>query len=91
MKALISPNEVFNYKWVSSWEIKTTQEGNEFIPVYSEITNCQRVAQVVPDNEIFEVSLPLYWLDCDNNCVADQYYYKDGNINLKPQDVDRPN
>jgi hypothetical protein len=33
------------------------------------------VVQVEPDNQTFEIGLPLYWLDCPNNIVAYQYKY----------------
>jgi hypothetical protein len=88
MKALISPNELFTWTWISSW-IK--QEGSEsWQPVRSEIINCQRVAQVEPDNNVFPVAQPLYWIDCSDNCVADLWYYKDGQVQVKPQDLDMP-
>ena len=87
MKALISPNEVFTWTWVTSW----VQESNQWIPsATSSIENCQRVVEVKPDNEIFDVAQPLYWISCPDNCVADQYYYKDGQVQLKPQDVSVP-
>lgn len=35
----------------------------------------QRVAQVEPDNAIFEVSPPLFWFPCKDNVVADQWYF----------------
>ena len=87
MKALISPNEVFNYSWVSEW-FKNDQ--NKWEPIYSTIENCQRVAQTEPDNKIFDVAQPLYWIDCSEDCVADLLYYKDGQIQLKPQNVVKP-
>jgi hypothetical protein len=35
--------------------------------------NGYRVAQV--SNDTFEVANPLFWIDCDNNVVADHWYY----------------
>lgn len=32
-----------------------------------------RVAEVL--EQPFEVSSPLFWVDCDDACVADQWYY----------------
>jgi hypothetical protein len=87
MKALISPNEVSNYSYISSWN----QVGNVWQPVYSEILNCQRVAQVEPDNQAFPIAEPLYWFDCPDNCVADEWYFKDGQCYVKPQNVPQPN
>lgn len=34
-----------------------------------------RVAQVVEDDKTFEVGLPLYWRDCPDDCIADDYYF----------------
>lgn len=34
-----------------------------------------RVAQVCENDKTFEVGLPLYWNDCPDDCVADNYYY----------------
>jgi hypothetical protein len=87
MKALISPNEVFNYSYISSWN----QVGSVWQPVYSEILNCQRVAQVEPDNQAFPVAEPLHWVDCPDNCVADEWYFKDEQCYVKPQNVPQPN
>lgn len=35
----------------------------------------QRVAQVETNDKIFPVSLPLFWMDCDDFVIADQWYY----------------
>jgi hypothetical protein len=87
MKALISPNEVFNYSYISSWnEVNGVWE-----PVRTEILNCQRVAQVEPDNQTFPVAEPLYWFDCPDNCQADAWYFKDGQVAVKPADAPNPN
>lgn len=89
MKALISPNEVFNYSYISSWVQDSQTE--VWSPVYSEILAYQRVAQVEPDNKIFQVAEPLYWLDCPDDCKADLWYFKDGQVLVKPQDAPDPN
>lgn len=34
----------------------------------------ERVAQVVDNGETFPVAEPLYWLDCEDDVVADQWY-----------------
>jgi len=34
-----------------------------------------RVAQVEPDDNVFEVPEALFWVDCPDNCVADQWFY----------------
>jgi hypothetical protein len=80
MKALISPNESFTLIWISAWEGNT--------PIYSEILNCQRVAEVEP--EAFEVAPPLHWVDCPEDCKADKWYFKDGACYIKPTDVPKP-
>jgi hypothetical protein len=36
-------------------------------------TNGYRVAEVSPQG--FEVALPLFWVDCEDNVAADQFYY----------------
>jgi hypothetical protein len=83
MKALISPNEISNYSYISSWN----EVNGVWNPVYSEILNCQRVAQVEQDNQTFPVAEPLYWFDCPDNCVADAWYFKDGQVAVKPADA----
>jgi len=87
MKALISPNEIFNYTWISDW-FKNDQ--NKWEPIYSAIENCQRVAQVVTDNNTFEVALPLHWVDCPDECKPDEWYYKDSQVQLKPEGQPNP-
>jgi hypothetical protein len=80
MKALISPNEKFNLTWVSSWVLKDGQ----WVPIFSEIIDCFRVAEII--EQPFEVASPLFWVDCPNDCVADQWYYKDNQVFIKPLD-----
>jgi hypothetical protein len=71
-KALISKNESpVNY--ISGWV-----EGNPRIPIYSPIENSCRVAQVVNVGQEFEVFDTLMWVDCDDDVIADQFYF---NIN----------
>jgi hypothetical protein len=36
----------------------------------------QRIAQVEPDGQTFEVGLPLFWLPCADDVVADIWYYQ---------------
>lgn len=47
----------------------------------------ERVAQVVNDGETFPVADPLYWKDCADDVVADQWYLntKTNEILLIPQ------
>jgi hypothetical protein len=35
-----------------------------------------RVAQVEEDKNIFSVAEGLFWIDCDSNIVADEYWYE---------------
>lgn len=86
MKALISPKESFTLSWISSWQ----QVEGVWQPVYSEILNCQRVAEVLPDNQIFPVAPLLFWFDCPNDCVADRWYYKENAVYIKPSDAPKP-
>jgi len=34
-----------------------------------------RIAQVENENNIFEVAEGLYWIDCDDNVIADLWYF----------------
>jgi hypothetical protein len=75
-KALISTTESpVNY--ISGW----TQD-NPPVPIYAPIDNSCRVAQVVDIGNEFEVYKTLIWVDCNDNVIADQFYYNniDGNI-----------
>lgn len=65
-KALISTNESPIY-YVSAWE------GNPPEPILTPIENSCRVAEV--ESKTFEVAEPLFWVDCPDNCLADQWYY----------------
>ena len=87
MKALISPNEIINRQWVSSWN---QNEDDSWTPVYSTVVDVLRVAQVEPDDKIFEVADPLFWTDCPTDCVADYWYYKEGTCYIFPVDMRRP-
>lgn len=41
-----------------------------------------RVAEVI--DVAFEVAEPLFWVDCADNVVADQFYFTDGSIKAIP-------
>jgi hypothetical protein len=75
-KALISPNEQVSY--ISGWDGQN--------PVYTELG--QRVAEVC-DAE-FEVATPLFWLDCADDVVADQFYYDGTAIQAIPESPPKP-
>ena len=50
-----------------------------------------RVAQVEPDNAIFEVAVGLSWVDCANNIVADRWYFDSNDNQIKPVPVPTAN
>jgi hypothetical protein len=43
-----------------------------------------RVAQVEPEGQTFEVALPLFWTPCDDNVIADQFWYDPNDEIIKP-------
>lgn len=43
-----------------------------------------RVAQVEQDANMFPVAEPLFWADCPDNCVADQWFYCNGVVREVP-------
>jgi hypothetical protein len=95
MKALISPEEVFTWTWVTSWKWGTVVINGSQVPgwvpdITQSIEDCQRVAEVEPDDKVFEVAQPLHWVSCPDDCVADVWYFKDGEVHIKPTDVPRP-
>lgn len=93
MKALISPIEIFTHQWETSWSKEWYNNNKVFrwVPAtISEIENCQRVAQVEQDENVFDVAEPSFWVDCPEDCKADDWYYKDGQLHLKPVGVDYP-
>jgi hypothetical protein len=87
MKALISPSELFTYTQVTAWK----KEGNNWVPASFGVViqDCMRVAEVEPDDKVFEVAAPLYWVECPEDCKADLWYYKDG-LHKKPEDAPIP-
>jgi hypothetical protein len=50
------------------------------------VENGYRICQVEDADSTFEVAKDLFWLDCDNNIIADKYYYdpSDNKIKLIP-------
>jgi hypothetical protein len=75
-KTLISPNET-PIQYVSGWT-----EANPKEPIYSTYENSCRVAEVC-DAE-FEVAPPLFWVDCADDVVADQFYYDTATNQILP-------
>lgn len=70
MKALISPNES-PVQYISSW-VMDSQTGF-YKPVYSSLENSCRIAEV--EENQFPVAPPMNWVDCPNDCQADEWYY----------------
>ena len=44
----------------------------------------ERVAQVVPDDGTFPVGAPLFWTPCQDDCIADVWWYYQGTCQIKP-------
>tara|TARA_R110000868_G_scaffold199962_1_gene447136 strand:- start:374 stop:691 length:318 start_codon:yes stop_codon:yes gene_type:complete len=74
--ALISPNES-PIKYVSGWTLDVPAQ-----PIYTSISNSCRVAEVV--DQTFEVALPMFWFECQDDVVADQFYYNLGDNEIYP-------
>jgi hypothetical protein len=70
-KALIDPTT--QLQEVTGWTLNPNLSGPKYLPVLVTITNSARVAEVA--NQAFEVAPPLFWMDCADDVVADQWYY----------------
>jgi hypothetical protein len=55
---------------------------NELVYSYNGGLLGSRVAQVSETE--FAVAEPLFWIDCTNDCIADQWYYSEGQLYIKP-------
>ena len=77
MKALISPEEnpIFH---IISWS------GNPANPVMEAYPNSCRVAQVEPNEQTFPVADPMFWADCADDVIADQFYYNTATNEILP-------
>jgi hypothetical protein len=80
--ALISPNEQ-PIKYLSGWTTDTPPQ-----PIYTPIANSCRVAEV--EDQTFEVALPLFWTPCDDDVVADQWYYNTTDEQIYPVPTPAP-
>lgn len=56
---------------------------NEKVYSYDGIFLGFRVAEV--SNSIFDVASPLFWVDCPDECAADQWYYFEDQLYIKPE------
>jgi hypothetical protein len=87
MKALIDPTTT-NIQYISSWNAPVSPSTN-YTPVISVYANSARVCQVEADSQTFPVAEPLFWTNCPDNCVADQWYY-DTQTNSVNQIINAP-
>jgi len=83
-KALISSLESVSY--ISSW----APIGKNFAPVVTMIPNALRVAETAAEE--FPVYHTLFWVDCADDVVTDQYYWDSVQqlVIVKPQDAPYP-
>jgi hypothetical protein len=65
---------------ISPMEIRTDYKGDSGI----------RIAQVEPDDKIFEVAYPLHWIDCPDECIADVWWYFENICQIMPQPPEPP-
>jgi hypothetical protein len=71
--ALISTNEKTSY--ISSW----SKVDNKYEPVYTILGN--RIAET--NSKTFDVYHTLFWKECDDEVMADLYYYDDQTLTIK--------
>jgi hypothetical protein len=79
MKALISPDES-NIQYVSSWKTEE-KPPKSVISIYE---NSCRVAEVQEDVNIYPVGGNLFWITCQPEIVADQFYFDTKFREIKP-------
>jgi hypothetical protein len=75
MKSLIDPNASVQH--IISWT-----DTKPYKPVYEAYPNSARVCEVQETE--FDVSPPLFWIDCADDVVADQFYYDTTNQTINP-------
>lgn len=73
--ALIDPTVSVSH--VESWS--TTKPAHAVMTVYP---NSARVCEVA--DTPFDVGLPLFWVDCSDTVLADQFYYDTETAELLP-------
>ena len=70
-----------NAQYIGSW-VGTS-------PVYATYPNSARICEVT--DTPFEVNPSLIWVDCEDDVVADQYYYDKETQTIKPvENADAP-
>lgn len=75
MKSLIDPNTSVQH--IVSWT-----DTKPYKPVYETYLNSARVCEV--EEVEFDVAPPLFWVDCADDVVADQFYYDTVNLIINP-------
>ena len=83
MYALIDPNATEQY--ISSWN-DPVSPSTEYTPVITKIG--QRVCQV--EQEEFPVAPPLFWFECADDVVADQFYFDEPTQEILPVPPNAP-
>lgn len=74
MKAIIDPR-ITEIMYISSWKSVGVEPNIGYEPVYSYYSDSARVAEVQQDENVFPIAEPLFWTDCPDNCVQDDWYY----------------
>lgn len=70
--ALIDPTVVVDQ--LIAWEKNPDPSSPyKYVPVYTPIANSARVAETAASE--FPVAEPLFWVQCADDVVADQWYY----------------
>jgi hypothetical protein len=70
-KALIDTTTSVQY--IASWEEIPDTTPTQYNAIYETYPNSARVCEVT--DTTFEVYQTLIWVDCEDDVVADQYYY----------------
>ena len=74
-QALIDPTTQVDA--LTSWTPNPDPLGKpKYFPVMTPIDNSARVAEVVPNGSAFPVAIPLFWTNCADDVVADQFLYE---------------
>lgn len=63
-------------QYCSGWELVN----NKYVPIITTIENSARVCEVI--DQPFPVASPLFWTECDDNILADQWYYNTASSNI---------
>lgn len=85
-KALIDPNVlVYSGEWILD-----PKDSSKYIWNPVPIENSQRVCQVESTENIFDIAAPLYWQDCSDEIIADQWYFNGTEFVQVPSVPDKP-